>query len=66
MGSQKMLLPFGGGTVIGRVVDELLRSDVDAVTVVVGHQGDRIAEELSSRGVHVVNNPEKKAISING
>lgn len=60
MGSQKALLPFGGKTVIGHVVDELLSSDIEAVYVVVGHEGNRIAEELSRRDVTVVTNPDYK------
>jgi len=60
MGAQKLLLPFGGKTVIAHVADELLRSDVDAVYVVVGHEGKRISEELSRRPVTVVTNPDYK------
>ena len=60
MGSQKLLLPFGGKTVIAHVVDELLRSDLDAAYVVVGHEGNRISEELSRRPVTVVPNPDYK------
>jgi molybdenum cofactor cytidylyltransferase len=60
MGSQKLLLPFGGKAVLGHVVDELLGSDIEAVYVVVGHQGSRIAEELSGRPVTVVTNPDYK------
>lgn len=60
MGSQKLLLPFGNTTVIGHVVDELLRSDVDAVYVVAGHEGSRIAEQLSRHTVTVVTNPDYK------
>jgi molybdenum cofactor cytidylyltransferase len=60
MGCQKLLLPFGKTTVIGHVVDELLRSELDAVYVVVGHEGKRISEELSSRSVTIVINPNYK------
>jgi molybdenum cofactor cytidylyltransferase len=58
MGTQKLLLPFGDTTVIGHVVDELLRSVVDEVYVVVGHQAERIEAALSGRGVSVVANPD--------
>jgi molybdenum cofactor cytidylyltransferase len=60
MGSQKLLLPFGKTTVIGHVVDELLRSELDGVYVVVGHEGKRISEELSGRHVTIVTNPDYK------
>jgi molybdenum cofactor cytidylyltransferase len=49
MGAQELLLPFGGGTVIGHIVDEVLRSPVDHTIVVVGQEGARIAEALAGR-----------------
>ncbi|MHC4067252.1 MAG: nucleotidyltransferase family protein, partial [Planctomycetota bacterium] len=58
MGTQKLLLPFGGTTVIGHVVDELLRSVLDEVYVVVGHQPERITAELSGRAVSIVTNTD--------
>jgi molybdenum cofactor cytidylyltransferase len=57
MGTCKQLLPFAGTTVIGHIVDELRRSRVDEVRVVVGHQADRLREELVRRGVRIVFNP---------
>lgn len=60
MGSQKLLLPFGGKTVIAHVVDELVRSALDAVYVVVGHEGNRICKELSRRPAIIVTNPDYK------
>lgn len=60
MGSQKLLLPFGKTTVIGHVVDELLRSELDGVYVVVGHEGNKTAEELSGRHITIVTNPDYK------
>jgi molybdenum cofactor cytidylyltransferase len=56
MGSQKLLLPFAGTTVIGHVVDQLLASAVDRTCVVAGHQAERIAAELAGRRVEVVVN----------
>jgi len=61
MGVQKLLLPFGGTTVVGHIVSELNRSVVDTVIVVVGHDGDRVAEELSGRSVSIATNPNYKA-----
>lgn len=57
MGVQKLLLPFGGKTVISHIVDQLLASTVGEVHVVVGHQAERISAELSGRAVSIVNNP---------
>jgi len=61
MGVQKLLLPFGGKTVIGHIVDQLLASTVGEVHVVVGHQAERISAELSGREVSIVNNPNYKS-----
>lgn len=58
MGTQKLLLPFGGTTVIGRIVDQILASAVAEVVVVVGHEGERVAAELASRSARVVHNPD--------
>ncbi|TKJ38909.1 MAG: hypothetical protein CEE38_04220 [Planctomycetes bacterium B3_Pla] len=58
MGVQKLLLPFGGKTVIAHIVDQLLASAVDEVHVVVGHQARRLRQELSDRHVSIVNNPD--------
>ena len=57
MGAQKLLLPFGGKTVISHIVDQLLASTVGEVHAVVGHQAERISAELSGRAVSIVNNP---------
>jgi molybdenum cofactor cytidylyltransferase len=57
MGVQKLLLPFGGKTVISHIVDQILASTIDEVHIVVGHQAERISNELSGRAVSIVNNP---------
>ena len=56
MGTQKLLLPFGGQPLIARVVDELLRSPADQVFVVVGKEGKPILEAIAGRRVHCVTN----------
>jgi len=61
MGIQKLLLPFAGTTVIAHIVDQLLRTVIDKVIVVVGHEGNRIAAELSGQPVSIVTNPNYKA-----
>jgi len=61
MGDQKLLLPFGGKTVISHIVDQLLASAIGEVHVVVGHQAERISGELSSRAVSIVTNPNYKS-----
>jgi molybdenum cofactor cytidylyltransferase len=51
MGAQKLLLPFDGRTVIGRVAGEILRSPVARTLVVVGADGARIAAALENEPV---------------
>jgi len=51
MGTQKLLLPYAGSTVIETIVDQVLRSRVDACVVVTGHEPDRIRECLGARDV---------------
>ena len=58
MGTQKLLLPFGGKTVVAHIVDQILASAVDEVHIVVGHEGRRVSRELSNRPVSVVTNPD--------
>ena len=61
MGVQKLLLPFGGKTVIAHIVDQLLAGAVGEVHVVVGHQAKRIGRELSGRQVSIANNSDYKS-----
>lgn len=61
MGVQKLLLPFGGKTVIAHIVDQILAGRVDRTYVVVGHEGKRVRRELSERNVTIVSNPDYKS-----
>ena len=61
MGRQKLLLPFGGTTVIGGIADQLIESAVDAVCVVVGRDGEAVARELAGRAVSIATNPDPDA-----
>ncbi|UCC98478.1 MAG: nucleotidyltransferase family protein [Phycisphaerales bacterium] len=58
MGVQKLLLPFGGKTVVSHIVDQLLASAVDRIFVVTGYEPERIRGELSDRSVSIVNNAD--------
>jgi len=58
MGVQKLLLPFGKGSVILHIVDQVLDSFIDEVHVVVGYEANRIAEQISDRPVSIVTNPD--------
>jgi len=61
MGSQKLLLPFAGKTVISYIVDQLAESSVDEVYVVVGSHRKQVSRELSGRPVSIVYNPNYKS-----
>ena len=58
MGTQKLLLPFHGRTVIEQVVDAILAAGIGQVFVVVGQDGAQIAQALAGRAVHLVANPD--------
>ena len=58
MGTQKLLLPVGDTTVIDRIADQLLESRIDTVTVVVGHDRERVKAALSGLRVSFVTNPD--------
>lgn len=49
MGTQKLLLPYAGSTVIEKIVDQVLLSGVDTCVVVTGHEPERIRECLGAR-----------------
>ena len=61
MGTQKLLLPFGSGTVISHIVDQVLASKIKKVYVIVGHQPEMIEKELSGRPVEIIGNPKYKS-----
>lgn len=45
MGASKLLLPLGGGTVLGTAARRLLAAPVDLVILVVGHEAGRVLAE---------------------
>jgi molybdenum cofactor cytidylyltransferase len=49
MGTQKLLLPWGESSLIAHVVDQVRESVVERICVVVGRDGEAIAQELSGR-----------------
>jgi len=61
MGVQKLLLPYRGQTIIGHVVDEVLRSPVHRTFVVTGEDHERVIAALSDRAVTFVRNPDPDA-----
>ena len=57
MGENKLLLPFGGRTVIQRTLDSLLASRVGEVIVVLGNKAPEINASIGSRRARSVLNP---------
>jgi molybdenum cofactor cytidylyltransferase len=56
-GVQKLLMPFGDGTVIGSVVGALAAAGVAPIIVVVGRDAEQIAAAVGDRA-QVVRNPD--------
>ena len=57
MGQNKLLLPFGGRTVIQRTLDSLIASRVGEVIVVLGSKSQEINQSIGGRRALVVLNP---------
>ncbi len=54
----KLLLPhLGQKSIIRSVVERILRSDVKEVIIVLGHQAERVKEDLSELNIRFVTNP---------
>lgn len=58
MGSQKLLMPFGEGSIIETVVDHVLNSKVDEVVVVLGADHEKVRQILGDRPVKFCHNTE--------
>ena len=58
MGTPKQLLPIQGGTILGRVLNEALNSDLDKVILVLGHKAKDIMEVLGP----ILTHPKLKVI----
>ena len=57
MGSFKQLLPWGNGTVIRTIVDNLHAAGAAPVLCVTGHRADEVAGELDGSPAQIVHNP---------
>lgn len=58
MGRQKLLLPLRGRPLITGVVDELVGSPLESITVVVGRDAVPIQAALAGRAVEFAHNPD--------
>lgn len=61
MGRNKLLLPWGETTVLGRVLATLKQTTVHDVLVVTGHDAARTAAVAAEAGVGVIHNPDYAA-----
>ena len=61
MGEQKLLLPFGEGSIITSVLHHVLRSRVNSVHLILGADQDRIREEVNSLPVNICYNPDHRS-----
>lgn len=61
MGTQKLLLPWAGQTVIGHIVDQVLAAGLNHVWVVVGADREAVSHALSGRPLTLVTNPDPDA-----
>src|SRR5258706_776152 len=57
MGQNKLLLDFKGKALIAHAGDTLLASKMDEVVVVLGHEPEKVREELGGKQVKLVENP---------
>jgi molybdenum cofactor cytidylyltransferase len=58
MGSQKLILPFAGSTIIETVIDNVLDSTIDHVMVVLGPKQEEIMQVIGKRPVQFCQNTE--------
>jgi len=58
MGRAKLLLPFGSSTILGQTIENLLRSRVDEVIVVLGAEAQEMKKAMAGKPVKVVFNPD--------
>lgn len=56
MGTQKLLLPFEGKTIIEKVIENIRLSEIENVVVVLGSDADAVSAVLKSASVHLVVN----------
>jgi molybdenum cofactor cytidylyltransferase len=58
MGRNKLLLTFRNKPLIAHAVDTLLVAELDEVIVVLGHEADKLQEQLEGKPVKLVFNPD--------
>jgi molybdenum cofactor cytidylyltransferase len=65
MGTQKLLLPFAGQTVIEHIVDQVLAAPIRNTLAVVAEKENTVAAALSTKPITLAVNPDPKAEMLN-
>ncbi|MFP3976038.1 MAG: nucleotidyltransferase family protein [Chloroflexota bacterium] len=58
MGRPKQILPLQTTTILGQVIENVQKSNIDEVVLVLGHQAAQIANQVRAESVQVAINPE--------
>jgi len=58
MGKPKLLLPFGGKTIIETVIESVIQSKVEGVLVVLGSDRKKIKEKIKNFSLKIAVNPD--------
>lgn len=58
MGRPKQLLEWRGKTLLRHTLDNLLRSDVDEIILVLGHEAEKIEKGLEGLDIKIILNPD--------
>ena len=61
MGAQKVLLPYGGRTLIEHIIRAIEAGGADEVIAVTGHQADRVVAALSNSSVRIALNEDYRS-----
>jgi molybdenum cofactor cytidylyltransferase len=61
MGEAKLLLPFGGKTIIETIIENVMQSKVDKVLVVLGSDKEKIEEKIKSLPLEFAFNPDYRS-----
>jgi molybdenum cofactor cytidylyltransferase len=61
MGEAKLLLPFGGKTIIEIIIESVIRSKVDKILVVLGSDKEKIEEKIKSLPLEFAFNPDYRS-----
>jgi molybdenum cofactor cytidylyltransferase len=61
MGEVKLLLPFGGKTIIETIIENVVRSKVDKILVVLGSDKEKIEERIKNLPLEFAFNPDYRS-----